>query len=461
MKVSPVISLKQLLTFILLSIMISGCTVVGPNYQRPSVNLPSNFKEATANNIMAKPEPSSKLDPRWWRIYRDEYLNQLMQQLQQQNFSLAAAAAQMQQAQSTAKIAQASQSATVDAGGRNDFGFLANWEIDLWGGIKRKVEASEATAQASKADYAAVKLSLQAQLAQSYALIRIQDSIIDLLDNTIASYRRSLTIAHNQYKVGIVDEGTVAQAQAQLSSTETQRYDARIIRAQLEHTIAVLIGKNPANFTLAKSDIPMIVPRTPLLLPSELLLRRPDIAAAERKMAAASAQIGVAEAAAYPSFNIFAGASIKDELIGGGELLIPLYRAGSLKALSHKARAVFEQVVANYRQTVLNSFLEVEDNLVTLNMLNQAAATQKKAVEANRKSVQITKNQFKVGIVNYQSIVIEETKTLINERIDLNILSRRLLASISLIKSLGGNWQSPFSIKNKSEIHHTAADNVE
>ena len=166
----------------------------------------------------------------------------------------------------------------------------------------------------------------------------------------------------------------------------------------------------------------------------------------------------MAEAASYPSLNIFAGASIKDELIGGGELLIPLYRAGSLKALSNKARAAFKQVVANYRQTVLNSFLEVENSLVALNLLQQAAATQDKAVKANLKSVQITKNQFKVGIVNYQSIVIEETKFLINELTALNILSRRLVASVDLIKALGGNWQSPFSDEKESENNTSAVD---
>ncbi len=428
-----------------LAFFISGCTVVGPDYQRPAVDLPSHFKEATDNNKAEQPAHSATVDPRWWLIYQDDTLNELLQQLQQHNMSLAAAAAQMQQSQSTAKIAQASQSATVDAGGRNDFGFLANWEIDLWGGIKRKVEANDASAQAGIADYAAIKLSLQAQLVQNYALIRIQDALINLLENTIASYQRSLTIAQNQFQVGIADEGTVAQAQAQLSSTETQWYDARIIRAQLEHSIAVLIGKNPANFSLEKSSLSLTLPQVPLLLPSELLLRRPDVATAERKMAAASARIGVADAAAYPSLNLFAGASIRKALIGGGELLIPLYRAGSLAALSQKARASFDEEVANYRQTVLRAFQEVEDNLVTIQLLQQAAATQEKAVKANSKSVQITKNQFKVGIANYQSIVIEETRSLINKQAALNILSRRLLASVKLIKALGGNWQSPFT----------------
>ena len=458
MKVYPVISLRRQLTFMLLWLFVSGCTVVGPDYQRPAVDLPANFKESTTENILIKPTSSATIDSRWWLIYQDVVLNQLEQKMELQNFSLKAAAAQMQQAQSSAKIALASQSATVDAGGRNDFGFLASWEIDLWGGIRRKVEASGANAQASEADYAAAKLSLQAQLAQNYALIRIEDAIIDLLEDTIASYRRSLTIAQNQYTAGIVDEGIVAQAQAQLSSTETQWYDARIIRAQLEHSIAVLIGQNPAAFTLAKTKTTLKVPQIPVLLPSQLLHRRPDIVAAERRMAEASAQIGVAEAASYPSLNIFAGASIRDELIGGGELLIPLYRAGSLKALSNKARAAFKQVVANYRQTVLNSFLEVENSLVALNLLQQAAATQDKAVKANLKSVQITKNQFKVGIVNYQSIVIEETKFLINELTALNILSRRLVASVDLVKALGGNWQSPFSDEKESENNTSAVD---
>ncbi len=428
------------LTLAGLAALVTACTVVGPEYERPTIEIPPAYKEGTA--LKTQPASQAALQGRWWEIYGDRELDVLMAQVESQNRSLQAAQARMQRSLAMLEAARAAQSPTVVAGGRNDFGILANWEIDLWGRIRRTVEASGASTQASAADLAAATLSMQAQVAQNYFQLRVQDTGIQMLQDTVQAYERALQMTRNQYNAGLVSGGNVAQAQAQLSAAQAQMHNARVVRAQLEHAIAVMVGKAPAALSIAVAPLAAQVPEVPPVLPTELLARRPDIAAAERRMAAASAQIGVAEAGLYPSLDLFIGASIRKGLIGGADVRAPLYAGGSPQARRRESVAAYDEVVADYRQTVLNSLREVEDNLATLEILAEAATAQDSAVKSARESARITNNQYAAGVVSYLPVVVVQTTALENQRAALDTLGRRLVASVNLIKALGGGWDA-------------------
>jgi len=441
------ISPRRILTLASLVVFTASCVTVGPDYKRPEIESPEAFKEAvketpndSSNDIEQKADQAN-ITAIWWEIYDDPVLNNLLRQIEVKNYSLQAALAQVEQARASVTIAKAGQSPALAAGGVNDFGILLSWEIDLWGKIKRNTESSKAAAQASIADLAAAKLSLQAQLAQNYFLLRIKDADIQLSEETSKAYQRSLEISENQYAAGVVGRENLTQAQAQLSSVQVEILKAKIQRAKLEHSIAVLIGLAPADFQLEATSINFKLPTIPVSLPSQLLSRRPDIAAAERRMAAANAQIGVAKARAYPSLSLSSGYRIVKNFVGGSRVALPLYTSGAVSANSKKAAFAYQATVSDYRQKVLNSFLEVEDNLVELDLLKQAATAQAEAVKATRKSVEILNNQYRAGIVNYQSIVIVQASSLQNQRSALDILGRRLTTSVALIKALGGGWQ--------------------
>lgn len=429
----------QMLTLAALTTINTACTTVGPDYARPTMDIPAQYKEASAT---ADPQASPALQGAWWKLYGDEQLEQLIAQVDTHNYSLQVIEARARQARAAAEIARAARYPTLLAGGTNDFGILANWEIDLWGRIRRNIEASGAAAQASEADLAAAQLSLQAQLAQNYFLLRIQDADIRLLQDNQNAYQRALQITLNQYAVGVADRSAVAQAEAQLGTTRAQLQDAQVVRSQLEHAIAVLIGKAPADFSLAAAPTNLEIPAIPSALPADLLKRRPDIAAAERRVASASAKIGVAEASLYPSLDLFFGATIGDGLLGGAKVVAPLFLGNSSEFTRSKARSAYEEAVADYRQTVLEAFREVEDNLAALRFLGQAAEAQDAAVTAARKAAEIMSNQYRAGIVNYQSVITAQSNALTNERAALNLHGRRLVASATLIKALGGGWAS-------------------
>ncbi len=416
--------------------LVSACKVLGPEYTRPATQVPAAYKEAAKVQ-----KPSSQMDARWWKLYGNDELDQLIAQVELQNYSLQAVAARTRQARALTEVAQAAKLPTVIAGGQNDLGILANWEIDLWGRIQRNIEASGATAQASAADLAAMKLSLQAQLAQNYFNLRVQDQQIRLLQETIAAYERLLKVTQNQYAAGVADRSGILQVQSQLNVVQSQVHEAKVSRAQLEHAIAVLIGKSPADFTLASTAMTAQVPDVPAALPADLLLRRPDIAAAERRMAAASAKIGEAEASAYPSLDLFAGVSIRRGLLGGAKVSAPLYSGGATQAKRSEAASAYEEVIADYQQTVLNGFREVEDNLASLESLGAAADNKAEAVKAARATLVIMHNQQQVGIVHYPALISAQATALDSEKIGLDILAKRLVASVNLIKALGGGWQ--------------------
>ena len=424
--------------FLLLGIasLASACKVLGPNYAPPATPTPSAYKEAAKT-----PKSASQMDAKWWTLYGNAELDQLIAEVELKNYSLQAAAARTNQARALTEVALASKLPTVVAGGQNDLGILANWEIDLWGRIQRSIEASGATAQASAADLAAMKLSLQAQLAQNYINLRVQDEQIRLLQETTVAYERLLKVTQNQYAVGVADRSAILQVQSQINTVQSQMHEVKVSRAQLEHAIAVLVGKPPADFAIAKSPLTAQVPEVPAALPADLLLRRPDIAAAERRMAAASAKIGEAEASAYPSLNLFAGVSIRKGLLGGAKTLFPLYSGGATKAKQSEAMLAYEVEIANYQQAVLNAFRDVEDNLAGMQSLEAAAENKAEAVKSERAALSIMSNQQQVGIIHYPTLISAQTAALDSEKVGLDILAKRLVASVNLIKALGGGWQ--------------------
>ena len=339
-------------------------------------------------------------------------------------------------------MANAAKRPSIVAGGKNDLGVIVNWEIDLWGRIRRNIEASGATTQASQADLAGMKLSLQAQLAQNYLLLRVQDTETKLLKDTATSYERSLKITQNQYAVGVASRGDLMQAQTQLSAAQAQMHDAKVTRAQLEHAIAVLIGKAPADFAIAEIANTVSIPEIPDVLPADLLVRRPDIVAAERRVASASAQIGVAEAAAYPTLSLFSGLTISKGVVGGSDLAALLYPRETPKATKSKAVAAYDEAVADYKQAIINGFREVEDSLSTLDALDKAEHAQSIAAKAGREAETITQNQFRAGVASQQTVIAVQAAALSTERTALSLLSRRYVASVELIKALGGGWDS-------------------
>jgi NodT family efflux transporter outer membrane factor (OMF) lipoprotein len=459
---------------------LAACTA-GPDYVRPSVETPSSYKEAQGWKQAEPRDGQPRGD--WWEVFDDPALNAVATQVTVTNQTIKAAEAQVRQARALTDAARAaffpivtanasatrsgsstgtsstSSGTTVNLGGvRNNYNVALdlNWEIDLWGRVRRTVEASEATAEASVSDLESARLSAQAQLVSDYLLLRVQDAQIRLLQDSVAAYERSLQLTRNQYAVGVVGRSDVAQAETQLKSTQAQAIDAAALRAQLEHAIAVLIGKPPAEFSLAPESITAKFPDIPPGLPSELLERRPDIAAAERRAAAANAQIGVAEAAFFPALTLSATggfqSSVLSELFSlpsrywslGPALAQVIFDAGLRRAQSAQAIAVYDQAVATYRQTVLGGFQEVEDNLAALRILEQEAAVQEEAVKSARESLAIVLNQYRAGTANYLAVVVIQAATLNAERTAIDILGRRLAASVALIKALGGGWnESP------------------
>ena len=467
------------------AVLVAGC-MVGPNYERPTAPTPTAYKESEG---WKRAEPRDEA-PRgeWWVAFGDSDLDALIQQVDVSNQTLQAAEAQVRFARAAVQAARAglfpvvsgnfsaARSSRNSGGGSTGNGgngttppagstgggplnsynaaLDLSWEIDLWGRVRRGIESAEATAQATAADFASARLSAQATLAQTYLLLRVQDAQVQLLEDTVAAYGKALTLTRNQYNAGIVARGDVAQAEAQLNSTQAQVYDAKLVRGQLEHAIAVLIGKPPAELAIPPKSLAARFPAIPPELPSELLERRPDVAGAERRVASANAQIGVAEAAYFPSLSLSATGGVQSSAIGnlislparywalGASLAQTIFDAGLRDAQKAQAVATFDQTVAQYRSTVLNGFQEVEDNLIALALLEQESVVQDDAVKASREAATIAVNQYKAGTANYLAVIVLQAAELNNERTALGILGRRLTASVGLIKALGGGWSA-------------------
>lgn len=444
-------------------VLVAACTEVGPDYVRPSVNVPETYKEA--NPPEAPRASSAPAAGQWWEIYHDPTLNGLVAQVEVSNQSLAAAAARVQEAQLLVQEAGGSRVPEVAVGsiksGRkneNDFGIGASWELDLWGRIRRDVEAHRASAEASADDLAAATLSMQAQVAQSYFSLREDDAVIGLLQRAVEVDGRWARMVQNQYAQGVASSADVAAALVRFSTVQVQLADTRSARAQLEHAIAVMLGKAPADFSIAAASFDINVPTIPAGLPSSLLERRPDIAARERQMAAASARIGVSKAETLPSINLAAGIGVLHGPTGTADIHWPLFTGGRLQAQVANAGAAYIEAVANYRQTVLDAFREVEDSLVAANMLAGTAELQTTAARAAQESERVMRNQYREGVADYPAVVDAATAALTAGQNELQLRLRRLGASVNLIKALGGGWQADGERDMKSDTSDTGRD---
>jgi NodT family efflux transporter outer membrane factor (OMF) lipoprotein len=484
------------LTAAVAALLLSACSV-GPDYVRPNpvVNtpMPAAFKE-TEQWKFAQPK-DGKIQPGWWKLFNDPVLNALEEQVVISNQNIAAAEAQLRQARaiisanraayfptigvnpsvtrsqrsgslssgSSAAGTTTSTGTTVVSTGRGggataitDYNLPADlsWEIDLWGRIRRTVEASRDNAQATQADLAAATLSAQAELAQDYFLLRSQDLQKKLLNDTVASYLKALELTRNRYAGGIAAKSDLLQAEAQLKTTQAQAIDLDVQRAQLEHAIALLIGKPASSFSIPVAPMAVVFPEIPAGMPSQLLERRPDVAGAERRMAAANAQIGVAKAAYYPNLQLSASAGLEAISMAnwltwpsrfwalGATVSETLFDGGLRRAQTEQARAAYDATVANYRQTVLVGFQEVEDNLAALRILSLEAAAQDEAVKASEATLAVSVNQYRAGIIGYLNVIVAQNTALANERAAATILARRLTSSVLLIKALGGGWNA-------------------
>ncbi len=461
--------------------LVTACAV-GPDYKRPDTEVPQQYKEAgdwkvsTPNDAVAR--------GKWWEIFNDPQLNALEDQVAAANQNILVAEAQYRQAQALVQSAQAAFFPTLGAsasatrsrsvrtsvnpdgslsngnpsiGNSQSLSLNASWELDLWGRIRRSVESNKASAEASAGDLSAALLSAQATLAQNYFQLRVTDTQKAVLQRTVADYERFLKLTQNQYAVGVAQRSDVLTAQTQLKQSQALLLDTEVTRAQLEHGIAVLIGKPPAEFALAPTTASNVyalpaLPDIPLQVPSAVLERRPDIAAAERRMAAANAQIGVAKAAYFPTLTLGASAGLSANTLAhlatlpsrvwsiGPALAATLFDGGARSAAVDKAGAAYDGTVATYRQTVLGAFQDVEDNLAALRWQAQEFDAQADAVKAAQEAAQLNLNRYRAGTVSFLEVITAQGTAYNAERTLLTLQGKRYSAAVLLVKALGGGW---------------------
>ena len=458
----------------------TGC-IVGPKYVTPTApappafkeELPPNFKEASGWKLG---EPKDDLHRgKWWEIFADQQLNQLEEQIDVSNQTLAAAEAQFRGARAAIRVSRSqlypTLSGNVSVLGSGTSGSLghglatqsavatvpsvgASWEPDLWGQIRRTIEANVDTAQASAADLENARLSIQSELALDYFLLHGLDSQRKLLLDTAEAYDRALQLTVNRYNQGVASQVDVAQAQTQLAQTRAEATDTMVARQQYEHAIAILLGKPPSEFSIPEAIITSDPPVVPGVLPSELLERRPDIAGNERRVAAANAQIGVAISAFYPTLTLGASGGLEgSSLVNlftwpsrfwsiGPTLAQTFFDAGRRRGLTEEARASYDSAVANYRESVLTAFQQVEDQLSTLRILAQEAQEQAGAVTYAERSLQLANAQYQGGITTYLQVITAQAIALSNELTAVQLKTKRMTASVSLVQALGGGWSS-------------------
>jgi NodT family efflux transporter outer membrane factor (OMF) lipoprotein len=478
--------LASIASLALASTLLAGCHVVGPTYNRPpAAGLAPEFKEAGPSTFKETDgwktaQPSDQaLRGKWWESFNDPQLNSLEEQVDSSNQSLKAADANFRAARASIGLYRANLAPTISTGpsvgavrdsanqpyfnaanaNNADGSFLfpidLSYEVDLWGRIRRSVTAAKETAQAGDADLENARLSLHAELAMDYFGLRADDAQKKLLDDTVAAYRQALQLTEDRYNGGASPLSDVTQARTQLQTAEVQDSDVTIERAQYEHAVAVLTGQAPAALALASDPVnanPPAIPVIPGALPSQLLERRPDIAGDERRMAAANEQIGIAQAAFYPTLDISAqGGVFGTSLVNvftwpsrffsvGPTLNQVLYDHGRRRASSEIVLAQYDETVANYRQDTLSAFQQVEDNLAALRVLETEAAQQRAATESAQESLNLFNIRYEGGVDTYLQVVTSQTVALQNQRNEIDIERRRLDASILLIKALGGGW---------------------
>ena len=458
-----------------LATVLAGC-VVGPDYKRPAAEIPASYKEAAPGWKVAQPADQHDRGD-WWTIYQDPQLNALEDQLNASNQTIAQFAAAYRQARALVGEARAAYFPTIGASAgatrsgngssssgnstvssrssvSNSFNVQldASWEPDLWGSVTRSVNSQKAGQQGAAADLANARLSAQATLAQTYFSLRALDSTQKLLDDTVAAYQRSLQLTQNQYAAGVAARSDVIQAQTQLQSAQAAAIDNGVQRAQDEHAIAVLVGVPASTFSIPPMPLTATPPAVPEQMPSALLERRPDIASAERKAAAANEQIGVAIAAFFPSLTLSATGGFESSVFSqlltapsrfwtlGPQLAGTIFDAGLREAKTEAARAAYDQNVAAYRQTILTAFQDVEDNLASQRILEQEIVVQQQAVDSARQALAIVTNEYKAGTVGYVNVLTAQTTAFLAEQKLENIAGQRMVSSVGLVKALGGGW---------------------
>jgi NodT family efflux transporter outer membrane factor (OMF) lipoprotein len=475
--------------FAIATALLAGACAVGPDYKKPSAPVPAAFKEeqppagAAGADIAqwkrAEPQDDASRG-KWWELFEDPDLNALEEQVNISNQNIAQAEAQFRGARAAVRGARAdffptvtaSASVTRSQGSRAGPAAAASsstpngpttvyalpvdlsYEVDVWGRVRRGVQASVASAQASAADLETVRLTMHAELALDYFELRGIDTQKQLLDANVAAYEKALQMTMNRFNQGVVSGVDVAQAQTLLETTRAQATDLGVARAQLEHAIATLIGKAPADFTFRPAPGLPGPPVIPVTMPSELLERRPDIAAAERRAAAANAQIGVATSAFFPRLLLAATGGYESSRLAdwfslpsrfwsiGPSLVATIFDGGKRRAGVEQAQASYDAAIAVYRLDVLTSFQDVEDNLATLRILAAEATQQAAAVVAAERSLTIARNRYLAGTTTYLEVVTAQAIALSNERTAVDIQTRRMTAAVNLIKALGGGWRA-------------------
>lgn len=531
MRDSPVHHPLRPLTLALALVSISACTL-GPDYQRPELPVPEEYRQVKG---WKQAEPGMVVPQAWWELYGDPELNALVEQLNANNQNIRESMAVLLQSRgavssswaallpSLRSSADYTRSGSGGGSGRTatggggfyytdtssssgsssdddgdddeeeddssdddsssgttitetyDVGIQLSWEADLWGSLKRTLESSRADAEASAADLAAVRLSMQSDLVQNYLQLRVLDAQKRLLEATVAAYQRSLRLTQNQYEVGIVPRSDVTQAETQVYGTKADSIDLDWQRAQYEHKIAVLMGIPPSDFEIAPREQLPKLPEVPRSLPSRLLERRPDVAQAERLVMAANAEIGVAETAWFPDLSLSASGGFSNSSTGslftvpyrywsiGPQFSLTLFDFGARDAVLRQAEAAYDAAVANYRQTVLTSLQEVEDYLAQLQVLAQESVAREKALSASQQSLRHILNQYQEGLVDYLDVVSLQTTALTNERTMLTLYNDRLVASAQLVASLGGGWDGDLEREwqEVQEAHEVEKQTVE
>jgi NodT family efflux transporter outer membrane factor (OMF) lipoprotein len=478
------------------SVLLASCTV-GPNYVRPETPLTPTYKEPLPQGykevgVWRPAHPSDdRLRTNWWELFGDEQLNTLEQRVALGNQDLKAAEARFREARALVGYARAAEFPTVGVGSEirslrdssnqpyfplpgshatGDFALPVDlsYEVDLWGRIRRSVVAAGKEAQATAADLESVKLSLHAELAVDYFELRSADAQQRLLEDTVSAYSDSLQLTRARLDGGVSPESDVAQAKTQLDTARVQATDIAVRRAQYEHAIAVLIGQPPASFALAAAPLDSQPPAVPIGVPSELLERRPDIAATERRAGVANEQIGIAISAYYPSLSLNGLGGFESSSSAtwfdwpsrlwavGLSLAQTVYDGGRRHARTEGARAQYDAAIADYRQTTLAAFQEVEDNLAALTILEREAQQQDEAVDSAKNNLRLFTDRYAGGRDNYLQVITAQTAYLDNERNQVEILRRRMNATVLLVKALGGGWTAA-ELPNLNELTHSSA----
>jgi len=466
-----------------LAALLAGGCMVGPKYAKPSAPMTPDYKEAEGWKVAA---PSAHLPKgQWWTIFGDPDLDALASEIATANQNLKVAEARLREARALVRFNRAALFPTISAGAglstireSSHQPFLSSttppghsgdlllsldmsYEIDLWGRVRRTVAAAKHEAEATAADLETARLSLQAELAMDYFELRAADAQRQLLDETVKAFEAALRLTTNRFEGGAAPKSDVAQAQTQLDTTRAQATDIAVQRAQFEHAIATLIGKPPAAFSLPRRPLRTPPPDIPAGVPSQLLERRPDISAAERRVAEANEQIGIAKAAYYPQVILNASVGFEGSSFGnllnagsllwsvGASITQTIFDGGRRRATSDAARAAYDATVATYRQTTLSAFQQVEDNLAALRILAQEGEQQRRAVESAQLSLQLFTNRYRGGVDNYLQVITAQTVTLTNQRTEIDILRRRMDASVLLVKALGGGWEVADNVEPK------------